>query len=75
MINWPAHNSHRLDVTLKRDFLDCCNQQVRERPSLYCRSFSFCIKFNFWVYSLALCRWRSMCWRRTKRSSGAALIS
>ena len=48
---------------------------VRERPSLYCRSFSFCIKFNFWVYSLALCRWRSMCWRRTKRSSGAALIS
>ena len=28
MVNWPARNSHRLDVRLDRDFEACCGQQV-----------------------------------------------
>eukprot|EP01052_Picozoa_sp_SAG31_P033196 SAG31_NODE_3721_length_3950_cov_2.867048_1_plen_248_part_00 len=31
MVNWPALNSHRLDVTLNSDFLRCCDQQVVQR--------------------------------------------
>jgi hypothetical protein len=27
-IDWPSHNSHRLDVTLNPDFMLCCDQQV-----------------------------------------------
>jgi hypothetical protein len=28
MVNWPAFNSHRLDVTLNSDFVRCCDQKV-----------------------------------------------
>jgi hypothetical protein len=28
LVNWPATNSDRRDVTLDRDFLQCCNQLV-----------------------------------------------
>lgn len=34
LVNWPAHNSHRLDVATRRPFLDCgpgCGQQVAQR--------------------------------------------
>lgn len=31
MVNWPAFNSHRLDVELNSDFMICCDQQVVQK--------------------------------------------
>lgn len=72
LINWPALNSHRLDVTLNADFLLCCDQQVVTRVLSADEAFFWCSSdYLTTAASNNVDSCRGATWNSTAQSCGA----